>query len=107
MSAIDLLFGIHNHQPVGNFEHVFEETYETCYKPQIQLLSEHPGVRMSLHHSGPLLEWIEFNHPEYFDMVAKMVERGQVEILSGGFYEPILSSIPERDAVGQIVMMND
>ncbi len=107
MSAIDLLFGIHNHQPVGNFEHVFEETYETCYKPQIQLLSEHPGVRMSLHHSGPLLEWIESNHPEYFDMVAKMVERGQVEILSGGFYEPILSSIPERDAVGQIVMMND
>lgn len=107
MSAIDFMMGTHNHQPVGNFGHVFEETYERCYKPQLDVLNDHPGVRLALHYTGPLLEWIEKNRPEYIDMVAKMAERGQVEILSGGFYEPILSAIPEDDAVGQIVMMND
>lgn len=107
MNTIDFLVGIHNHQPVGNFGYVFEDVYEKCYKPQLEVLSQHPGVRIALHHSGPLLEWIEDNRPEYFDIVGEMVDRGQVEILSGGFYEPILSSIPVEDAVGQIVMMND
>jgi alpha-amylase len=30
-----------------------------------------------------------------------------VELLSGGFFEPLLSSIPVRDARGQVKMMND
>ncbi len=34
-----------------------------------------------------------------------LVARGQVEILTGGFYEPILPAIPERDALGQIAKM--
>ncbi len=107
LSALDLLIGIHNHQPVGNFGHVFEECFNMCYQPQISLLEKWPGVRMSIHHSGPLLDWIESNHPGYIDTVAKLVDRGQVEILSGGYYEPILSSIPEDDAIGQVMMMNE
>lgn len=106
MRPLDFTIGIHNHQPVGNFDHVFEESYKMCYEPQMTTLKEHPGVRMAIHHSGPLLEWIEKNRPKYFDIIARMAERGQLEILSGGFYEPILSSIPEDDAIGQIVMMN-
>ena len=35
-------------------------------------------------------------------MIRKMVKAGQVEIMSGGFYEPILSSIPPRDRIRQI-----
>ena len=31
-----------------------------------------------------------------------MVNRGQIEIIGGGYYEPILMTIPERDALGQI-----
>lgn len=107
MRPLDFTIGVHNHQPVGNFDHVFEESYKMCYEPQMTVLKEHPGVRMAIHHSGPLLEWIEKNRPKYFDMIAKMAESGQLEILSGGFYEPILSSIPEDDAIGQIAMMNE
>ncbi|MBI4829442.1 MAG: DUF1926 domain-containing protein [Nitrospinae bacterium] len=100
------MFGIHNHQPVGNFEHVFEQSYETCYGPSMALLRERPAIRMAIHHSGPLLEWIEAHRPRYIDDLAALAARGQVEILSGGFYEPILTAIPEGDAVGQIEMMN-
>ncbi|OGP26745.1 MAG: hypothetical protein A2067_06165 [Deltaproteobacteria bacterium GWB2_42_7] len=40
-------------------------------------------------------------------MLCKMVKKGQVEMLGGGYYEPILAVIPVRDRVGQITMMSD
>jgi alpha-amylase len=36
-----------------------------------------------------------------------MVKRGQVEIISGGYYEPILPIISHEDRVGQISLMNE
>src|SRR5690606_30378380 len=39
--------------------------------------------------------------------LAKLVERDQVELFGGAFYEPILSIIPEADRIGQIKMMSD
>ncbi len=107
MGRVDFMMGTHNHQPIGNFEHVFEESFTTCYEPQLNVLKEHPGIKLNLHHSGPLLDWLEANRPKYIDDVAALAQRGQVEILSGGYYEPILSSIPEGDAIGQIEMMNE
>jgi hypothetical protein len=106
MSKIRLLIGIHNHQPVGNFDHVFSEAYDKCYLPMLETLAKRPDLRFSVHHSGPLLEWLEKNEPSYVETLAGMVESGQVEMLSGGFYEPILSSLTEKDAVGQVEMMN-
>jgi alpha-amylase len=106
-AKVNLMFGIHSHQPVGNFEGVFRESYETCYRPFLEVLARHPGVRVALHYSGPLLEWFEANEPDYIDMIASLADRGQVEMLSGGFYEPILPVIPREDAVAQLRMMND
>ncbi len=106
MNKAYLMIGLHNHQPVGNFDHVFSESYDQCYLPTLETLERYPHVKICLHHSGPLIEWIEAHKPEYIKRMRAMVKRGQVEILSGGFYEPILSSLPERDAVGQIEMMN-
>jgi alpha-mannosidase len=47
-----------------------------------------------LHYSGVLLEWLEERHPEFFDQLRELCGRGQVELLGGGYYEPILLSIP-------------
>jgi alpha-amylase len=52
------------------------------------------------------LEWLKVHHPEYLETIGRLVQSGQLELLSGGFYEPILSSLPEEDAIGQIRMMN-
>lgn len=101
------MFGIHSHQPVGNFDDVFRRAFDTCYSPFLETLARHPGVRVALHYSGCLLEWIEEHRPDYIDRIASLADRGQVEMLSGGFYEPILSVIPRDDAIGQIRMMND
>ncbi len=106
MGHVTFLFGVHDHQPVGNFGWVFEDSYQRCYKPFLDMLEKHPNVRCALHHTGPLLEWIEENRPKYLDKVAKLVERNQVELLGGAFYEPVLSIIPEADAIGQIQLMS-
>ena len=107
MGQLTLLLAIHNHQPDGNFGHVFEQAYADCYGPLIDAIAEFPSVKMTLHHTGPLLEWIERERPDYFDKVRALVGRGQVELLGGGFYEPMLAVLPERDARGQIHMMSD
>ncbi len=104
---INLIFGVHSHQPIGNFEGVFRKSFEACYSPFLETLARHPGVRVALHYSGCLLEWIEDNEPAYIDKIASLAERGQAEMLSGGFYEPILPIVPRDDAVGQIQLMNE
>jgi hypothetical protein len=107
MGQLTLLFAIHNHQPDGNFGHVFEQAYADCYRPLVDALLEVPEFRLALHHTGPLFEWIERERPDYFDKLRTLVGRGQVELLGGGFYEPMLAVLPERDARGQIQMMSD
>jgi hypothetical protein len=101
------IFCLHNHQPVGNFDHVFEWAYRDCYNKTIDILSEYPEFRFAIHNSGSLLEWIDARHPEFMDKIRKLTERGQIEVIGGGFYEPILSIISESDIRGQINLMQD
>ncbi|QDT36464.1 alpha-amylase/4-alpha-glucanotransferase domain-containing protein [Stratiformator vulcanicus] len=99
---IRLVLALHDHQPIGNFDGVFEEAFEDSYRPMIDTLAEYPDIAIVLHTSGSLLEWLVERKPEYIDKVRGLVERGQIEILGGPFYEPILANIPSRDRVGQI-----
>lgn len=107
MKSVQFIFGVHTHQPVGNFDFVFEEAYRKSYGPFLDILEKYPSVSLVLHLSGCLIEWFEDHYPEYLDRIAKLVKRGSVEILSGGFYEPLLSAIPDHDKLGQIGKMND
>src|SRR3989454_3616897 len=96
---------IHAHQPCGNFEHVLEKAYDSSYLPFIEHLEKHPKVHLGLHYSGPLLTWIEQHRPEYFVRLKKLVQSGQVELVGGGFYEPILVSIRPEDQHEQIARL--
>ncbi|MDA8079368.1 MAG: DUF1926 domain-containing protein [Nitrospiraceae bacterium] len=102
MSKLHLILAFHNHQPVGNFEHVLEECYRKSYLPFLSTLLDHPGLTVVLHYSGHLFTWMQQRHPEALDIIRTLVNSGRAEILSGGFYEPIISILPERDRVTQI-----
>ncbi len=101
-NSIHLGLLIHNHQPVGNFPWVFQQVYQEAYLPMIEALERHPNVRLSLHYTGSLLDWMEEAQPTCLQRIALLVQRGQVEIVSGGYYEPILPSIPDKDKLAQI-----
>ena len=107
MAKFQLVLLIHAHQPVGNFDDVMERAYTQSYLPFVEVLSRHPAVRVGLHFTGSLLEWIEKLHPEYLAELRGLVKRGQVEMVGGGFYEPILVAIPPQDRHEQITRLAD
>ncbi|MCG8605644.1 DUF1926 domain-containing protein [bacterium] len=107
MKKINFAFGLHNHQPVGNFDHVFKDAYHRAYLPFLELLENHPNIRIAQHYTGILFEWIKEHKPEFIPRLKSLVDAGQVEMMTGGFYEPILSVIPDRDKIGQIDKLTD
>ena len=107
MSKVSLALVIHSHQPVGNFDHVIEDAYQKSYAPFVRALYTHPRIHLSLHFSGILLEWLEKRHPEYFQQLRELTERGQIELVGGGYYEPILPAIPDADKIAQLRKLAD
>src|ERR1700746_1246346 len=99
MSVVRLILALHDHQPVGNFDSVFEAAYRDSYLPFLEVLEGYPEIPFVLHTSGPLLKGLVETRPEYIGRIRVLVEAGRVEILGGGFYEPILTMIPHRDRV--------
>jgi len=100
--TLRLVLVFHNHQPIGNFDGVFEHAYRASYKPFLDVFEQYHGLPIALHTSGSLMEWLADRHPEYLDRLAALVAAGRLEIVGGAFYEPILTMIPPRDRVGQI-----
>ena len=106
-APVTLLMAVHSHQPVGNFGFVFEEAYTRAYEPFLRVLERHPNVRLALHYSGCLIDWLAEHRPEFLARVRALVTKGQVELLASGYYEPILPLIPEADRQGQIANMRE
>jgi hypothetical protein len=100
--TVHLCLVLHNHQPIGNFDGVFEQAYQQSYLPFLDVFEDFPSLRISLHTSGPLMLWLERQHPEYIQRLSRLVAAGSIEILGGPMYEPILTMLPSRDRIGQI-----
>lgn len=106
MDRLSLIFGVHSHQPVGNFDFVFQNAFEQAYLPFLEVVREHPSIAFSLHFSGVLFDWLESHHPDFLDGIKRLTDKGQVELLTGGYYEPILSVLPDADKLGQIAKLS-
>jgi alpha-amylase len=83
MNPVTLVLIVHDHQPVGNFDHVFRQAHDDAYGPFLQFLERHSGIRLALHTSGPLLQWLALHQTDYLTRLRALVERGQVELWGG------------------------
>src|SRR5256886_6904782 len=97
MDPLRFVFGVHFHQPVGNFDHVFEEHLRDVYRPLVERLTAQRFLPFALHVSGPLLEWLEAHDAAYLDLIGRLAADGHVELLLAGFYEPVLASLTHAD----------
>jgi 4-alpha-glucanotransferase len=104
---VRLLLALHFHQPVGNFDSVFEDAARLCYRPIVDHFERHPGVPAAFHLSGCLLEWLERRDRPLLDRIVRLVSSGRIEAMGGGFYEPILTTIPREDALDQIARLRE
>lgn len=106
MKKVSLLFGVHMHQPVDNFGDAVNEAIELCYKPFFETMVKYPEFKFALHCSGWLLNEIREKHPDIFENIQSLTQKGAIEWISAGYYEPVLSSIPSKDRQAQIIKLN-
>ena len=97
-----MLFGVHLHQPVDNFDNVIEEAVNRCYGPFFEILSRYPEFKFAFHSSGWILKKLKNEYTDVFENIKKC----NIEFFTGGFYEPILVSIPSEDRIAQINKLN-
>jgi hypothetical protein len=102
---VSLVLGAYAHVPYGADSSEFEHAYNFQLRPFVSGLYKYPRIQAALHYSGVLLHWVERSHPELFMLIGDMVARKQVEMLGGGFYEPMLPIIPLQDKIGQIELL--
>ncbi len=105
--SIHLPIVFHFHQPVDNFDFVIEDCYKKSYEPLIDNIYQYEDIKITLHFSGNLLEWLLNHKPEFIEKIKIMAKRGQIEIIGGGYYEPIFAIIPYRDKIAQIKKLSD
>ena len=104
---IRFCFGLHLHQPVGNFGYVFEQHVRDVYRPFLEHVRQQGFFPITLHVSGPLIDWLDEHEPSLLDDIADLARDGRVELLLAGFYEPILASLPRADRLTQVKWMQD
>src|SRR6266700_1289200 len=105
MDPLRFVFGVHFHQPVGNFDHVFEQHVRDVYRPFLERLATREFLPIAIHMSGPLLEWLEGHESALLDRIARLAVDGRLELLLSGFYEPVLAALPRQDRIEQIDWM--
>ena len=100
-------FGLHLHQPVGNFDWVFEQHLAQVYRPLLHEIIGGGAAPASLHISGPLLDWLEQHHGGFLDELGRWVTDGKVELLAAGYDEPILVTLTREDRLEQVGRLRD
>ncbi len=88
------VFGVHLHQPVGNFDYVFSQHVRDVYRPFLERTMAAGFGPLTVHASGPLLDWLEAHEPAFLDEIGALAADGRIELLLAGFDEPILASLP-------------
>ncbi len=101
-TPVRFVFGVHLHQPVGNFDSVFEQHTQSVYRPLVEQIERRHHGPLLLHVSGPLLEWLESHDIPLLDRIGQLASDGKIEFLLGGMYEPVLAAIPRADRTEQI-----
>ena len=104
MSKKKIILGLYNQKPLGTQVEDLEYCLLHCYKPLLTYLYTHKDIKFVFYISIIIFEWFENNYPEINMLINDMVKRKQLEILTGGYYDPILTTLPLKDRALQIEM---
>jgi len=100
------ILGIHHTKSLGSEDEDLEYAVYHFYRPLLTYLYANSDVKTALCLSGPVYEWIESNFPEINMLIKDLKKRKQLELLSGGYYNPAFPLISQKDRGQQIELMN-
>jgi hypothetical protein len=67
---------------------------EQSYLPTLRYFADRPEFKAVFEYSGVSLEWMAARWPETIDLLRRMLQRGQIELLGSTYADPILPLIP-------------
>ena len=77
----------------------------SLYKAFFSGIQAEEKLPLTIFAAGSFLEWQKGKRQAYSMLLNNMLSRKQIELLSGGYYQPYLSLLPASDVIGQIEMM--
>ena len=107
---LNLILGFHCHLPSdiqksGNENDLIKKKCNFIIE-LTELLNTFQNIKSSFHLSGNLISYLDRKYSDFSGKIRELLDRNQLELLSGGIYEPILSFIPKEDRQTQISLMN-
>ncbi len=102
MNSVNLCFGLNFSNDGAQIADNIKDIYQNKYKKIFSFLCSHPKIRLMLFIPGVVLEWLRNNHPEIITILSEKTASGQIELLGGGYCEPVLPLILPADRVAQI-----
>lgn len=106
MSSIYICFSLKSIPNCLESNEVLEKDYQTVYKPLIKFLYSHPEISFSFSCSGNQLVFYKKRKNEMLTILKELISRKQIEVLGGGFYDPILPLLYPVDRNGQIDLLS-
>ena len=105
MNSLCVSFGLES-APAGMTLPDSEKDYLDVYKTAATFLYSHPDYCMSFSFIGNQLQFLKKNHPEFLEILQQLTNRKQVEVLGGGFYNPVFPLLFPIDRSGQVDMLS-
>ncbi len=82
-----------------------EKRFQTIYKPLAKFLYTHQSFPFSISLNGTVLQFLKKRKNELITIFKELVERKQLEILGGAYYDAILPLLFPVDRNGQIDLL--
>ena len=77
----------------------------SLYKAFFSGIQSEERLPLTIFAAGSFLEWQKGKRQAYSMLLNDMLSRKQIELLSGGYYQPYFSLLPASDVIGQIEIM--
>lgn len=85
----------HFYQPPTQDASITQHALKTSYLPFLDLLLNHTQAKATLNITSSLTQQIDkLKHPEFFDKVIELRQRGQVDLINSPFYHPLVPLTP-------------
>ncbi len=105
MGSIYVSFIIKTEPVFNDNTEVLDKTFQSVYKPVIKFLYSHSDFPLSFAFSGSQIQYFKKRKNELIAILHELTDRKQVEILGGGYNEPLLPLLNSVDRNGQIDLL--